>query len=41
MKEKTKYTNNPIEFKIIDDFLPSPDKLVLKKRECQSNDHFE
>ncbi len=31
MKKKTKYTNEPIEFEIINDFLPSPEHLVLKE----------
>lgn len=32
MKRKTKYTDEPIgEPKIVKDFLPSPDQLVLKE----------
>ena len=31
MKKKTTYKNEPIELEIIDDFLPSPDKLILKE----------
>ena len=29
--KKIKYTNEPIEAKIIDDFLPPPEELVLKE----------
>jgi len=31
MKNKIKYTNEPMEFKILDDFLPPPEKLALKE----------
>ncbi len=32
MKEKTKYTDEPIgKVKVIDDFLPSPEELALKE----------
>ncbi len=32
MKKKIKYTNEPMgELKVIKDFLPSPEKLVLKE----------
>jgi predicted DNA binding CopG/RHH family protein len=31
MKKKTKYTDEPMDLKIIDDFLPSPDRLALKE----------
>ena len=32
MKTKTKYTDEPIgDLKVIKDFLPSPDQLVLKE----------
>lgn len=32
MKHKTKYTDEPIgELKVVKDFLPSPDQLVLKE----------
>lgn len=27
----TKYTNEPIEAKVIDDFLPSPDELIVRE----------
>jgi predicted DNA binding CopG/RHH family protein len=30
-KRKTKYTDEPMEYKIIEDFLPSPKDLVLKE----------
>jgi len=33
MKKKIQYTDGPIvEFRIIKDFLPPPDKLVFKKK---------
>lgn len=31
MKKKIKYTNEPMEFKIVSDFLPPPEKLSLKE----------
>lgn len=31
MKRKIKYTDEPIDFEVIDDFLPPPDKLALKE----------
>ena len=31
MKEKTRYTDEPMEFRIIPNFLPPPDRLVLKE----------
>ncbi len=30
MKKKTKYTDEIMELKVIDDFLPPPDQLILK-----------
>jgi hypothetical protein len=30
MKKKTKYTDEPMEFRIVKDFLPSPEKLALR-----------
>lgn len=30
MKKKIKYTNEKINARVIDDFLPSPEQLVLK-----------
>ena len=31
MKKTIKYTNEPIDFKVIDDFLPSPEQRALKE----------
>lgn len=31
MKKKIRYSDEPIEFEVIDDFLPPPEKLVLKE----------
>lgn len=31
MKKKIKYTDEPMKFEIIDDFLPPPEKLALKE----------
>lgn len=31
MKKKINYSNEPMDFKVIDDFLPSPQQLALKK----------
>lgn len=31
MKKKIKYTNEPMDLEIVDDFLPSPDKLIPKE----------
>ena len=31
MKSKTRYSNEPLEMAVIPDFLPPPDKLVLKE----------
>ena len=31
MKKKIKYTNEPMEFEVIEDVLPPPDKLVFKE----------
>lgn len=33
MKNKIKYSNEPIEAHVISDFLPSPEQLVLKDNE--------
>ena len=30
MKRKIKYTNEPMQFELIKDFLPSPDQLAVK-----------
>ena len=32
MKKPVKYTDEPMEFRVIENFLPSPDKLVLKEK---------
>jgi predicted DNA binding CopG/RHH family protein len=32
MRKKIKYTNEPMEFKEIRDFLPSPEHLVFKEK---------
>jgi hypothetical protein len=34
MKKNTKYTDEPIEFKEIKDFLPSPEHLAFKEKKC-------
>ncbi len=31
MKKKIRYSDEPMKFKVIDDFLPSPEKLALKE----------
>lgn len=31
MSGKTRYTNEPIELKVVPDFLPPPERLVLKE----------
>lgn len=31
MKKMVKYTNEPMELKVIDDFLPPPEKFALKE----------
>lgn len=33
MKKKIKYSDEPMELKVIEDFLPKPSELVLKKPE--------
>ena len=35
MKRRIKYTDEPLDFKIIDDFLPPPDKLTLKREKVK------
>ena len=35
MKKKIKYKNVPIEAKVISDFLPSPEELVLKEKKTK------
>lgn len=32
MKNKIKYSNEPIEAKVVSDFLPRPESLVLRER---------
>ena len=32
MKNKIKYSNEPIEARVINDFLPSPENLVLNEK---------
>jgi hypothetical protein len=31
MKKKIKYTNEPLEMEVVEDFLPPPEELVLKE----------
>jgi len=31
MKKKIRYTDEPLEMEVMDDFLPPPEKLVLKE----------
>ncbi|MBI2641064.1 CopG family transcriptional regulator [Candidatus Roizmanbacteria bacterium] len=35
MKNKIKYTNEPIEARVIDDFLPSPQDLSLNEKKIK------
>lgn len=35
MKKKIKYRNEPIEARVISDFLPSPEELVLKEKKTK------
>jgi hypothetical protein len=35
MKKRTKYTDEPIDFKIVEDFLPSPEQLVRRTRKVK------
>lgn len=35
MKNKIRYSNEPIEARVISDFLPSPENLVLKERKTR------
>ncbi|HDL02082.1 MAG TPA: CopG family transcriptional regulator [candidate division Zixibacteria bacterium] len=36
MKRKTKYSDEPIgDIKVVEDFLPAPDQLVLKKEKIK------
>jgi predicted DNA binding CopG/RHH family protein len=35
MKNKIKYTNEPIEARVISDFLPSPENLILREKKTK------
>lgn len=35
MKNKIKYTNEPIDTKVISDFLPKPEDLILKEKKIR------
>lgn len=35
MKKKIKYTNEPIEARVIRDFLPKPEELILKEKKTR------
>ena len=35
MKKPTKYTDEPMQFRIIEDFLPSPQQLVRRTRKVK------
>jgi predicted DNA binding CopG/RHH family protein len=35
MKNKIKYSNEPIEARAISDFLPSPESLILKEKKTR------
>jgi len=35
MKKKIKYSEVPIEAKVVSDFLPSPEELVLKEKKTK------
>ena len=35
MKNKIKYTNEPIEAKLISDFLPKPEDLILNEKKTR------
>jgi len=35
MKNTIKYSNEPIEARVVSDFLPSPENLVLKERKTR------
>ena len=35
MKNKIKYTNEPIEAKVISDFLPKPEDLILREKKTR------
>jgi len=35
MRSKMKYRNEPIEAQVIDDFLPSPENLILREKKTR------
>lgn len=35
MKNKIKYSNEPIDARVISDFLPSPENLILKEKKTR------
>ncbi len=35
MKKRIRYTNEPVELEVIDDFLPPPDKLSLREEKIK------
>ena len=35
MKNRIKYSNEPIEARVVSDFLPSPENLVLKEKKTR------
>lgn len=35
MRKKIKYSNEPIEAKVISDFLPKPEDLILKEKKTK------
>jgi predicted DNA binding CopG/RHH family protein len=35
MKNKIKYSNEPIEAKVVSDFLPKPENLILKEKKTR------
>lgn len=35
MKRKIKYSNEPVEARVISDFLPRPEELVLKEKKSK------
>lgn len=37
MRKKIKYSNEPIEARVISDFLPNPEDLILKEKKNESN----
>ena len=39
-KKKVRYTDEPIEFEVIEDFLPPPEKLILKVDERKEDEYL-